>query len=251
MHNENMDNDLLPLLESIGLKPKEARVYLALLELKHGNVTQIAKLAELKRSIIYVILADLIKKGYVSQLPDKKINEYQALDPAIIITSQKSALKNFSEMLPYLQTLHNKGEGRPKIHYIETLDGIWKIYEQINAAKKAFFITSYLQIEKHFPNAVHQWIKDFNRGVFKVNGRHLIPDNPEEIKLGKTFKKAKQKVKILQGVKQFDMDFTIYENKLAITSLEDEPFLVLIESESLVNSIKPIFEIAWKTGKLI
>lgn len=246
-----MDNDLLQLLESVGLKPKEARVYLALLELKQGSVTQIAKLAELKRSIIYVILADLIKKGYVSQLPDKKINEYQALDSSVIVTSQKGALKNFSEMLPYLQTLHNKGKKRPKIHYLENKEGIWKIYEEMNYAKEAFFITSYIDIEKHFPGGVQKWINDYKAKHYTMLGRHLIPDNPDELKYVAGFKKLNQKVKILPGVKRFSMDFTIFENKLTLTSLEEEPFMVLIESEELVNSMRPIFEIAWKAGRTV
>ncbi len=246
-----MDNNLVQLLESVGLKPKEAKVYLALLELKRGTVSQIAKLSGLKRSIIYVVLADLIKRGYISQLPERKINQYQALDPSIITTGQKVALKNFSEMLPLLQTLHSEGKRRPKINYIETKEGIWKVYEEMSYAKEAFFITSYATVEKHYPGGVKKWIEDFKKGHYKLIARHLIPDDPEEVKSGKLFKELNQKVKFLPGIKRFAMDFTIYDNKLAITSLEEEPFLVLIESEDLVNSMKPIFETAWQAGKSI
>ncbi|MCK9379327.1 MAG: hypothetical protein M0P97_04265 [Candidatus Moranbacteria bacterium] len=45
------------------------------------------------------------------------------------------------------------------------------------------------------------------------------------------------------------MDFTIYDNKLAITSLEENPFIVVIESDELVRSMKPLFELAWEKGK--
>jgi len=45
------------------------------------------------------------------------------------------------------------------------------------------------------------------------------------------------------------MDFTIYDNKLAITSLGETPFIVIIESNELVSSMKPIFELAWNNGK--
>ncbi len=244
-----MDNNLIQLLESVGLKPKEAKVYLALLEIGRCTVSQIAKPSGLKRSIIYVILSDLIKSGYVSRLPDRKVNEYQALDPSLIIAGRKGALKNFIEMLPYFQTLRNKGKSRPRMHYIETKEGIWNTYEEMNYAKDAFFISAYEQINKCFPGGVEKWIKNYKKGFYPLIGRHLVPDDPEEIKIGKSFKEIKQKVKYLPGVKKFNMDFTIYENKLAITSLEEEPFMVLIESEVLVNSIKPIFEAAWGVGK--
>ena len=66
-----MDNDYLNLLSSIGLQQKEAKVYLALLELEQGTVSKIAKLSGLKRPTIYLILDDLIKNGYVTELPDQ------------------------------------------------------------------------------------------------------------------------------------------------------------------------------------
>ena len=47
------------------------------------------------------------------------------------------------------------------------------------------------------------------------------------------------------------MDFAICDNKLIITSLEENSFLVVMESEKLVKSIQPIFEIAWNKGKNI
>ncbi|TSC53749.1 MAG: Transcriptional regulator, TrmB [Parcubacteria group bacterium LiPW_39] len=242
---------MLNIIESADFKPKEASVYLALLELGQGTVSKIAQLTELKRPIVYVVLEKLIKEGYVSQLPEKKINLYQATDPAVILGEKRTFLKNFSEMLPLLQTLRNKGKKRPKIQYIESKEGIWKNYEEMNYVKDPFYISSYTQINKTFPGGVNYWIKNYERGVYKMAGRHLIPDNPEEIKLGKAFIKANQKVKVLMGVKQFNMDFTIYENKLAISSLGEEPFMVLIESEELVNSMRPIFEIAWKAGKAV
>jgi len=246
-----MDNDLLKIVESIGLKPKEASVYLALLELQKGTVSQIAKLSSLKRPIIYVAIERLIKDGYVTQLPEKKINQYQVMDPVAILSQKKSILKNFAQMLPLLQTLHNKGHGRPRIQYIESKKGIWNVYEEMNFVQEAFFVSDYATLESHFPGAIKDWVKNCRSGFYKVVGRHLIPDSPQNIEFGKMTKDANQKVRILPGIKKYNMDFTIYENKLAITSLGQEPFMVLIESQELVDSIKPIFEIAWRAGRAI
>lgn len=244
-----MDKDLLNIIESADFKPKEASIYLALLELGQGTVSKIAQLTELKRPIVYVVLEKLIKEGYVSQLPEKKINLYQATDPAVILGEKRTFLKNFSEMLPLLQTLRNKGKKRPKIQYIESKEGIWKSYEEMNYVENPFFISSYTQINKTFPDGVDYWIKNYERGIYKFTGRHLIPDNPEDRKIGKKLTKIHQKVRYLPNAKEFKMDFTIYGNKLGITSLSEEPFFVSIESEDLVNAMKPIFEIAWRAGK--
>ena len=246
-----MDESLTKLLEQAGFTTKEALVYLALLELSQGRVIEIAKKTGLKRPIIYIILEGLIKRGYVSELPDKKINTYQAVDPSIILSKLRLTTKNFSEMLPFFRTLHNKGANRPKITYHETKEGIWNTYEEMSQAAKPFFITSHVRIGKHFTNGVDHWLDGLRTGVYKFKSNNLVPDTAEEIAIGRRFLKVGQKVRVLPGLKGMNMDFAIFNNKLAITSLEDEPFIVIIESEELVKSMRPIFEIAWQKGKEI
>lgn len=246
-----MDNSLKNLLEQSGFTEKEAQVYLALLELGEGNVADISRITELKRPIIYVILEGLIKRGYASELPNKKVNAYQASDPGMILRKIQDTAKNFSEMLPIFRTLRNRGKKRPKISYFETKDGIWSVYEEMSRSTNPFFITSYASIKKFFPNAIDKWIEEDIKGGSIADGYHLIPDDEENIKIGKEFKKANQRVRVLDNLKNSKMDYTIFGNKLAITSLEDEPFIVVIESEELVKSMRPIFEIAWERGREI
>jgi sugar-specific transcriptional regulator TrmB len=114
-----MDQELLKLMESTGFTEKESRVYLALLELGPCDVTAIANRAELKRSIIYVIIEGLVKRGYVSELPNTKINTYQAGDPTIILNQLKVTAKNFSQMLPILHTLGSQERPSPKSFIIQ------------------------------------------------------------------------------------------------------------------------------------
>ena len=246
-----IDESLIQLFDQTGFTKKEAQVYLALLELGQGTVTQIAKITDLKRSIIYVVLEGLVKRGYASELPGKKINLFQAIDPGIIVKQLQLTVKNFSEMLPILRTLHNKGKKKPKISYYESKEGILNIYEDMNYITDSFFISSYARIEKCFPGAIEDWIKNYKKGHYKMKGRHMIPNEPKDVEIGKQFSKLDQEVKILSDLKNVSMDFTIFGNKMAITSLEDEPFMVVIESEELVKSMRPIFEIVWTKGKNI
>lgn len=247
-----MDKDLIQLLEKTGFTQKEAQVYLALLELGQGNVTDISKLTKLKRSIIYVILEGLIKRGYSSELPERKINTYRATDPASILTQLRGVTKNFAEMLPILRTLGSKGGKKPKIKYYDTKEGILNIWDgEMNYAKEAFFISSYQRIEDFFPGKIAEWTEKARKGIIETGFRHLISDSNYEIELAKKFFIIGQHVRILPQLKESFMDFTIYDNKLAITSLEENPFIVVIESEELVKSMKPLFEIAWIKGKEI
>lgn len=245
-----MEQDLilLEVLKQVNLKEKQAKVYLALLELGKGGAGDIAKLTELKRSIIYVVLENLINQGYVNEVLHQKIKTYQAIQPTVILQQLKKASKNLLEMLPVFKSLSNQGKYRPKIHYIENKKGILNIFEEMNWAKDALFITSYIRLQKHFPGLIKKWLKDFKKGNYKLKARHLIPKHPKNIETARKFKRANQQVKTLSKLKDVNMDFTIYDNKLAITSLEEKPFMVLIESESLVSSLKSLFEIIWQVA---
>jgi HTH-type transcriptional regulator, sugar sensing transcriptional regulator len=246
-----MDQDLVKILENVGFTEKEARIYLALLELEQGTVYKIAKIAELKRQIIYVILEGLMKRGYVTEVPNKKSRTFLAVDPAVILKKIKFNAKNFSEMLPILRTLRNKGIDRPKISYFENLEGMFNIYEEMNHDPNPFFITSHARLEKFRPGIINQWIRNYKRGLYQLKGRHLISDDPQELQYVQEFSKINQQTKTLSTLRGINMDFTIYGNKLAISCLAEKPFLVLIESEELVKSMRPIFEVLWEKGKLL
>lgn len=246
-----MDIELIKLFQQAGFTEKEARVYLALLELGKGDVTEIAKHAELKRSIVYVIVDELIEKGYVTKLPNLKINTYQAIDPAVIHGQIKTVSKHLFQMLPYLRSLQSKGNKKPKIHYLDSKEGFWKIYEEMSQYKTAWFISSYSRVEKHLPGSVDKWVGNHKKGAYPLKSKSLVPDTPEEIKEARKFLEAHQEVRVLPEIKNISMDFALYGNKLAITILEENPFLIIIESQDLVDSLVPIFEIAWKAGKEI
>lgn len=246
-----MDNDLIQLLESAGFTQKEAQVYLALLELSQGTVTEIAKITKLKRSIIYVILEGLMKRGYASEIPNKKINTYQSADPSVILRQLQSNAKNFFQMLPMLRTLGSAGKRRPKIYYHETKEGILKVWSEMSVTDDVFYISSYERINQHFPGAIEGWFKGYNKKLHPVGNRHLISVQNDEIKVAKDLSNMGERVRCLEELENIKMDFTLYANKVAITSLEEEPFMVVIESEELAKSIKPLFEIAWAKGKEI
>jgi predicted DNA-binding transcriptional regulator len=245
-----MDESLTKLLGQAGFTEKEAGVYLALLQLGQGDVTEIAKTAELKRSIVYVLLEGLIKRGYAGEIPEKKPARFQAADPATILNQLKTLTKNFSEMLPLFRTLHNKGRSRPKIFYQEDKKAILKTLDDMNQYEKAFFITSYQRIDSCFPGMMEKWIADWKKGVIPVRGRHIVGNNSFDLGVGRRLQKEiGQKVKYLPEVEMFTMDLAIYEKKLTITSLEENPFMVTIESGELIKSIKILFEIAWEKAE--
>ncbi|MDB5259877.1 MAG: transcriptional regulator [Candidatus Nomurabacteria bacterium] len=247
-----MDKALVTSLEEIGFKHKEALVYVALTSVGESQVSELAILTKLKRPIIYVILEDLIKRGFVSKLPGKKVNTYHAFDADIILKKLKSSITHFDELIPVFKTLRNRGGVRPKISYIETKEGIENLLEEINYTVSPLFISSYARFEHHFPGVLMRWIKNYKKGLYKkLVGRHIVPDDKKEFFYAKAFLGIKQNVRTLSILKENKMDISIYADKISITNLGDALFAVVIESKDLVGSIRPIFELAWQNAKEI
>ncbi|EKE20757.1 MAG: Transcriptional regulator, TrmB [uncultured bacterium] len=247
------DPILLKLLKDAGLDDKESRIYLAMLSVGHTTVQDIAKISELKRPIIYVVLEDLIKKGFANIIPNKKIKTYQATDPGAISAQMQTTAKNFSEMLPIFKTLSNQKSQKPKISFFDTKEGIQKIYDEINRQKSAVFIASNARLNHYFPGASKDWQKSYKTGYNKLISRTIVPHHPDDIKIAKDFLHVTDKVQIrtLSVFDECNMDIAVYGNKLAITTFEDVPFLVVIESKAVPTFFLPIFEILWKNAKKI
>ena len=63
-----MSKVLVKILTEIGLNEKQAKVYLAVLELGGSKVTEIAALSKVHRVTVYDILKSLMEKGLVSSI---------------------------------------------------------------------------------------------------------------------------------------------------------------------------------------
>ena len=72
--------------------------------------------------------------------------------------------------------------------------------------------------------------------------------NKEDIEIIRRFKTITDKVdgRIFSDYRDFNIDLAIYDTKISIASFSEHPFLVLIDSEELVKTLKPIFDLVWK-----
>lgn len=249
----HQDPILLRLLSDAGLDEKGSKVYLAMLETGQATVQDIAKRSELKRPIIYVILEDLVKRGYATELPNKKIRTYQAIDPGAISAQLQTTAKNFSDMLPIFKTLANRGHNKPKITFLDTKEGIVKVFDEINRCKSAVFIASIARLEEHFPGSVKNWQRSYATGFNKLASRTIIPNKKEDIRIYREFREITPivQVRVLPSMNDADMDICVFGNKVSITTFEDKPFMVVIESEAVPGFFRPIFDILWQSAKII
>jgi sugar-specific transcriptional regulator TrmB len=123
--------NLVESLKNLGLNDKEAKVYVALLQLGQGSAYAIAKLSGLKKSTTYVILEDLIDKAIVKKVPRLKVMQYIAIPPTELFAMARTKLINAEqETLAELKAISNKDERKMRVSYYEGVDELKNMYQK-------------------------------------------------------------------------------------------------------------------------
>ena len=135
-------------LQDIGLNDKQARAYLALLELGRGSAASVASKSGLKPPTAYVILKELIARGFVRRIPKAKKQLFIAESPDVALTLFEERIAGFKEAIPGLDALA-KGIGTLKTRtlFFEGMSGMRNAYmyrrdELKNSEYLAYFATA-------------------------------------------------------------------------------------------------------------
>ncbi|HEY4527032.1 MAG TPA: helix-turn-helix domain-containing protein [Candidatus Paceibacterota bacterium] len=248
-----IDRNLLAALTNVGFDEKEARVYLSLLELGEAPVSQIAKRAEVKRSITYHVLERLKTDGYVQSLVENKVKRFSAVDPLRVLSTHQVAVEELRFMLPLIRALQDKGQKMPRIEFFEGKKAIVSVYRLLEKSSDVRFLTSIQHLNTLIPEEVEGWVRRYESRVRLSKNKvqtTLLPDTPEDRTWAERVVRAGQRVRLMPKQFNMEMDFSVGNDMLAITSF-DPLFIVVIHSEQIAHSAAILFDLAWKASKEI
>ncbi len=244
---------LRPLLKRIGLDEKEAEVYLALLPLKKGRVTDIAKAAGQSRSHTYPVLRSLEKKGLVSELEQGKIIHFVA-EPAhrllMLVEDREREARELLPLvegaLPFLQSLSGAAVGRPRVTLSHGLDGMKQVYRDL--LKEDFVGMMNVQaMYDTFGKSVPELL--FGPDV-QLKGRDLLVDNGgarrycEESNPSDVYS-----LRILPKDVKFVADTIVFGDTIALFSFDEEKTIVRLENRNLADAFRAWFEVMWSASR--
>lgn len=246
----SLENDL----KSIGLEEKEARVYLAALELGPASIQRLTDKSAIKRSTVYEMLKSLRQRGLVSEITKGKRRLIAASDPEKLKRSIKEKEQLLNQILPELRTLNNTGAVKPKITYYEGKEGLKEIYmialetkdkraDWVSPIKSIFetvgedFLNKYVETKKK----MGYWIRSIHVTEQKVvTYKYLDP---------KTFEETLRKVRFTPTNINIANTIGIWDNKVAVISSRKEGFGFIIESEDYTNTMKVFYDLLWSISK--
>jgi len=246
--------NIYEILLTSGLSENEAKVFLVLLELGKGTVTEITRKAGLNRTTGYDILDNLASKGLVSISGKEPKQEYLAESPEKIIfllenelKEKNNQLQKLKNVLPEMKSLHNVA-GRPKVRFYEGMQGLKDVYEDTLTSSEP--IRAYASVDDMHNGLPNYFPEYYTRRAEKgIAIRAIIPDTEIGRERKSLDKKEKRETALVPKNKfDFSPEINIYDNKVMIASWK-EKLGIIIESAEISDAMKKIYELAWAEAK--
>jgi HTH-type transcriptional regulator, sugar sensing transcriptional regulator len=236
-------------LENLGLSEKEAKVYLALLELGQASAYRVAQKAGVKKPTTYVLLDDLMKKELVLKLPGAKKQMFVAKSPEEFFSIARNRVKMATDLLPEIMS-SMRGKNKVQTTYYEGIAGFkqanwYKMQE--NAGKELVgFYASVENLNKEMLDISWQWTEDLKKNDISVRG--FVPVHKTLAGYRETDKEYNRKMRELPWEEySAETSLDVLGNFVRIIDLtKDSPQAVIIENERTAKMVREIFEMMWK-----
>jgi len=237
---------LLSTLKQVGLNEKQAKIYLAALELGETTIKEIAKKAEIKRTTIYDLLSEMLENGLIRQTVRGVKKKFIASSPEELqlIVQKREAL--LSQIMPTLNSMSNVGNVKPKIRFYEGRAGLMEIYQ--DTLKYSSEILAFASDDSAKVLRM-DWATRYIRQRVnkKIYYKGIIAQSTLIEKEFATKNQAQLRSTKMIDSKKYPISNEIMmygHQKIAIISAKDA-MGIIIESAEIYQTQKSIFELLW------
>lgn len=242
---------MLPELQNLGLSDKEARVYLAALELGPTTAEKLSAQAKVNRSTTYVQLESLMKAGLISTYEEGKKTYFAPESPELLkrlLAKQKDAIsakeRDLTSLLPELLRQYEGAGERPVVRFFPGKEGITAVREEMLSVKsKEIFITlTYGPLSKIYSE---QELDNYSerRKKLGIHSKGIYLHKEYFSKAG--LDSLTERRLLPPDILPLTIDLYIFDDKTAILSLEGNLFAMVVQSKQISSSMKLIFDFLW------
>ncbi len=249
-----MEEALVAELRRLEFSEKEAKVYIAAMKLGTSTMQKIAKLSGVNRATTYVAVEALMHRGLMSSVTKGKKRYFTVEDPdkiQSVLEKERLELaekeKTVESVMPKLTEMfavtHGAGQ-KPQVRFYEGMEGLNIVREEILKRKDTDSYNIY------------------NKKYFL----EVFPEKDQEVFIKKIDSKKRKGTSILasntgiynveaRGIKRYvideklydhPIDFCVFDNKVSITKLDNNPISIIIENETIAEAMKSILKLVVK-----
>lgn len=250
--------DFINILQTTGLSEKEVLVLKILLEQGQVPVRDIVKKTALNRGTVYSILKSLTAKNLALMVDVKKILHASPNHPENIsdyIKQRKNEIllaeQNYNNAYPEILSIFNKSHSLPTVQFLEGVDGLKWVYNDILAEKKDILLirSFYDHAQEDLKDALAIQIASQVRRKIKVRALTPIVTGTKYNYMNSDKKNLVTRRMIPFETFTLEAQIMIYSDKVAITAMKGPIFTTWIKNNSINQSMRVMFEFIWENAK--
>jgi HTH-type transcriptional regulator, sugar sensing transcriptional regulator len=235
-------------LKTLGFSDKEARIYLALLEMGMGSAIGIATKAKIKRPTTYVVLDELIQKGAVIVVPRSKKKLYRAMPAQNLFEIYEERFEKAKDVLPEIQAVSKQESYKPQVLLYEGIEGVkevlnYKLKGLAGKEIKGFYAKTTPEIMKKFED-----YREYNE-VLRKNNITMKGIAPADPSLKEFREKDKEFGRIFKEIpsEEYSSDVAIEIGSTFVRFFDPVNLQgLIIENSAIAKTMREIFNLVWK-----
>jgi HTH-type transcriptional regulator, sugar sensing transcriptional regulator len=241
-------NEISNALADYGLSEKEAKIYLALVQLGQATIKKLAEATKIKRTSIYPLTDKMITKGIIGEYKAKYGTHFIATSPNALSQRLDKVKTNFQAIIPQLEALEKKAFNEPTVKYFKGKEGYYTILGESleksggeilywgSSDKLNEIISKKYVTDKYIPERLKK----------RIHFKQLIVKDSFGLEQKETDGQNLRVTKFLPEGTSFDSSLIIYGDKIAYLSSKQELTAVLIESPDIAQMEREKFYILWE-----
>jgi len=240
-------------LQQIGLTEKEAKVYIAVLELGKASAQDIAKKAKIKRPTTYFTIDALMKQGLMSSVYEGKKQFFMAENPERledVFRAKQDELKRQGEkltkLLPDLHRLRPKKGDAPIVKYYVGKEGARSMVKDLLkfSGDDAWIAYPHDVVKELFSTQELDEMR-FNRIKKSAHAKAIYTSSKTTLEDNS----STERIKVDEQKYDFPADIAVYGNYTRLTSFGDDVVGVVIDNKDIAESMKNLFKMAWEEAR--
>ncbi len=244
-------DELVKKITPLGLTDKEARVYLALLQLGQASAYSVAIKSGLKKPTAYVILDELIEKGLAYHIPKEKKQLYAATNPEEFIHKAEGRFLVAKKVLPELLSLfkNKRQQQKARTLYFDGLSGmrqgLWYKEKELRGKELVGFFASARHASPEVYKLFDEWNSHYISHDIRVRGLTTYDESLKDL-FEKYGDNSLKDIRILpDAASSPNVSIDAGEDFVRIDLIGAEQ-IVIVESVDFAQAFKQIFELAWQ-----
>jgi sugar-specific transcriptional regulator TrmB len=246
-----------PVFTKLGLSEEQADIYESLLTNGAQGASNLAKTTKVKRTYVYTVCSELVKKGLIVEDKKEKKVIFRAQPPNHLLTEAENqkikaelAQKELINLLPTLESQYRLHESKPLVNQYEGLEGLQKIYEDILKTNENLLLFRSIYDEKN--NTIDSLIQKQIQAQVK-NGIHTRTITPLEKDTKETYLTLDPKRLVERHIVEHDRfnlpsQILVYGEKVAIVSLKSTILATVIDNKDISTTFRNLFTFLWEAS---